>query len=100
MQDRKIQVEVELIERGAQADVDNFKNIYEARYATPENCCLSGGSSKNYPITKQNKKTWKNLTLNDSMKANPSQGNKGRQGVDKLQVPAYGRPDKPDDRTS
>jgi len=32
---------------------------------------LSGGSSKSYPITKQNKKTWKNLTLNTSIKAYP-----------------------------
>jgi len=54
-QDQRIQEEVELTDRGAQADVDRFKTIYEARLTDP-NYFLSGGSSQSYPITKQNKK--------------------------------------------
>ena len=45
--------------------------IYEARLTAP-NYYLEGGSSKAYPITKQKKKTWKGLELNNSNRAYPS----------------------------
>ena len=35
------------------------------------NYYLEGGSSKAYPITKQKKKTWKDLELNNSNRAYP-----------------------------
>ena len=61
LNDVGVQEQVMFQSSGVSVDIDNFKEIYEARLSDPAVHWLEGGSSNNYKTIKQQRKEWNDL---------------------------------------